>query len=62
MAAKTPTMAPTVFQAYTRPIDRSPWPARSKVTVKSGRVVPAKKAAGSMMAMAMLAVPKLKSV
>ena len=46
----TPTIEPSVFQAYTRPMAASPEPERISVRVMSGRVMPAQNVAGSMMA------------
>ena len=61
MARKTPRIDPMVFQAYTRPMDRSPKPERNSVTVNSGKVVPAKNAAGIMINREIPAVPRLNS-
>ena len=61
MAAAMGMKATAITAKTTRPMARSPCPARSSATVNSGRVVPAKNAAGSMMAMAMVAVPRLNS-
>ncbi len=45
----TPMIDPSVFQAYTAPIARSPAPPTISVRVMSGSVIPAQKVAGSMM-------------
>lgn len=55
--SSTPAMAPTVLAAYSRPIEASPPPPRSRARLNSGRVVPAKNAAGSITAMATPALP-----
>ena len=49
-AAATPTIEPSVFQAYTAPIARSPCPAPSSIRVISGSVTPAQKVGGSITA------------
>ena len=46
----TPTIEPSVFQAYTRPIAASPEPERIRVRVMRGSVMPAQNVAGSMIA------------
>ena len=60
-AKNTPAIAPTVLAAYTTPTLASPWPRRRRWKVMSGRVVPAQKVAGSMIARARPLLARLKS-
>ena len=55
--SSTPAIAPRVLAAYNRPIAASPAPPRSSARVNSGRVMPAKNAAGSITAIAITALP-----
>ena len=58
-AASTPTIAPSVLNAYTCPITFSPRPSRSSASVSSGNVMPAKNAAGNITATAITALATL---
>ena len=60
--SSTPMMAPSVLVAYTRPICFSPPPRRNSARVKSGKVMPAKKAAGNITSNEITALPALNSV
>ncbi len=59
--SSTPAIAPSVLQAYTWPMARSPWPRRISTWVNSGSVMPAMKVAGSMIAKAIAWLPRLNS-
>ena len=49
-AATTPTIDPRVLTPNTRPMARSPTPPATRMRVINGRVTPAQKVAGSMIA------------